>query len=212
MAIVLSALGCAAVDGGLVWDGTERVLGLAGDVGEVEVPFGFRVEGADVSIWKLETDCSCAKAIVTRERFAVGEEGEVRVKVKFPPAPGRHRKQVIVWTDDMSAVRQVLTVVGLIEGRARLSPGLVAWARGEPATGKWVVAGLEATRATAGATVRVEPDLFEVRPREAGGGPSLRWEVVPRDPSRPCRSVISVDLPRDGDVPPWTLIAVAEVR
>ncbi|MCC6354855.1 MAG: DUF1573 domain-containing protein [Verrucomicrobiae bacterium] len=211
-ALAFWAASCACVQAKVIWDATERVLGMGRGVGEVEVAFGFLVEGSDAVIWKVETDCACAKASVERESFAVGERGEVRVKVRFPGSAGRHRKQVIVWTNDIPNVRQVLTVVGLIEGPRMLRPAILTWGLGEAPAGKWLQAVVSEGRGVGGAAAHVGSDLFEVRGGMDPSDGAPRWEVVPRDTSRAGRSVISVDLPREGPGPPWTLVAVAEVK
>lgn len=205
------ALTCGSASGGIVWDDKEHVLGMARGVGEVELSFGFRVEREGSVIWKLESDCPCAKVSVAKERVRVGERGEVLVKTKFPSTAGRHRQEVIVWTGDVPDVREVLKIVGLVEGPGLLRPAILTWRIGEPPTGKSLEVKLPAG-GQIGDGARSRPELFDVKGSKDGVTGASRLEIVPRDTSRPGRSIISLDLKPSANGPRWTLMAVAQVQ
>lgn len=118
--------------GALTWDtlAADRVAAL-GALSE-DFTFHFRNSGdAPVAITSIQTSCGCTTAAPTKQVYAPGEGGEIRVTYRFGGQVGAQEKTVSVTTSDSPDAPTVLVLRVTIPELYTVTPRLVWWSIGD---------------------------------------------------------------------------------
>lgn len=135
----ISLLSGAKLHGQLKWDQPVQEFHRVPEDKEIWAHYTFRnTSAAPVTIKTLRSSCGCTTAHLDKKTYAPNETGEVLVHFIIGDRKGYYRKTVTVTTDDKTAEPEVLNLIITIHDPVTLTPALVYWRTGEPATAKSV--------------------------------------------------------------------------
>jgi hypothetical protein len=192
--LCLLAASAPTAPAALQWKTTD--IGVRTEVGQEEAVavFPFRNTGdKPVRIISLDPSCSCISAEPSKERYAPGETGEVRVVAALTGFVGHLRRSVAVETDDATSRYCELTLTLDIPEPVVISPRFLLWQVGDRPEGK----SLEIVLAEPGKTklggVECQPPLFSARLTPEHDG-RCRLLVKPADTQWPAEATVRLNV------------------
>jgi hypothetical protein len=124
----LVGVGCAAV---VSWSGTAAELRVTPGPEKTVAEFVFRNSGSQpLHFTSLRPSCDGLSAAVSKESFAPGEMGPVRVEFTVGGRSGRQVKSVTVTTDDPADQPVTLLLVVDIPEPVAIRPAALFWTQG----------------------------------------------------------------------------------
>jgi len=119
----------------LKWDQPIQDFHRVPEDKEIYAHYAFHNTGATPVTFKgLRSSCGCTTAHLDKKTYAPNESGEVMIHFIFGDRKGYYRKTVTVTTDDKTAEPVVLNLLITIHDPVTVSPTLVYWKIGQPAT------------------------------------------------------------------------------
>ena len=188
--LLLLAASAQAAPGALQWTTTDIALRTSVGQDEAVAVYPFRnTGGKPVRIIALDPSCSCMTAEPSKEVFAPGETGEIRVVAALTGFVGHLRRAVAVETDDAAARFAELTLTLDIPEPVVISPRFLLWQVGDrPEEKSLEILLAEPGKSTLG-EVECRPPLFsaQLTPERAG---RCRLLVKPTDTRHPAEATI----------------------
>lgn len=192
--LCLLAVGAPTALADLQWKTTD--LEIKTEVGQEDAVavYPFRNAGdKPVRILSLDPSCNCVSAEPSKELYAPGEAGEIRVTASLAGFVGRLRRSIVVETDDVAGKFAELTLTLDIPEPVTISPRFLLWQVGDKPEEK----SLEIVLAEPGKTklgeVECRHPVFSARltPEQAG---RCRLLVKPADTQRPAEATIRLNV------------------
>lgn len=192
--LCLLAVGAPAAVAALQWKTTDIEFKTAVGQEAAVAVFPFRNAGdKPVRILSLDPSCSCMAAEPTKELYAPGEAGEIRVTTALTGYVGHLRRAIAVETDDPTGRFFELTLTLDIPEPVVISPRFLLWkVRDKPEEKSLEIALAEPGKTKLG-EVECRPPLFSVRLTPEQGG-RCRMLVKPADTQRPAEATIRLNV------------------
>jgi hypothetical protein len=180
--------------GALQWTTTDLALKTEAGQEEAVAVFPFRNTGdKPVRIIALDPSCSCMSAEPSKELYAPGETGEIRVTTALTGFVGHLRRSVAVETDDATGRFYELALTLDIPEPVAISPRFLFWRVGDKPAEKSLELVLAEPGKTQLGTAVCTPPLFSARLTPVQGG-QCRLLVKPTDTQRPAEATIRLDV------------------
>jgi hypothetical protein len=169
--------------------------------------YAFKNTGTSaVTIDNIRTSCGCTSADLEKRTYGPGESGEVTVKFTFGSRVGPQRKTIRVFTSDNEKEPTVLDLRVYIEEAVTVTPSLVFWRVGEPATAKAVQITTQPSPAVKIKGVRTSDPSITAKLEPINPGESYKVTITPTATNAKQSVEISVDTDYPPDAPRTYLI------
>ncbi len=204
----LLGVDCAAA---VAWSGTAAELRVAPGQDKTFAEFAFRNDGAgNVRFLSLRPSCDCLTARASKEVFAPGESGTVRVEFTVGGRQGRQEKFVTVTTDDPAEKPVSLLVVVEIPEAVALQPRQLYWEKSAVAAEKAVAVVLTEAGKDSRVEAQCADERFTVAVEPATGVGAYRLRVRPITTAELAQATVRVTVWIDGH--PQVSVVVVGVR
>lgn len=123
--------------GVVVWDKKVIELDASAEAKTLAVVYNFKIDGeSSVTFAPIKTSCGCAAAELTKQTWAPGESGELKVTFTIGDRLGRQEKTIEVATVETSDKPTVLTLRVDIPEKVICSSRMLLWKVGDDASEK----------------------------------------------------------------------------
>jgi|GEM_PF-5735150 len=194
VAVVYFCLGSLAAYAGLTWEQETLTLEAKADDLTLLGAYHFQNTGTrTIHITKVVSSCSsCVEAVASKEVIVPGEKGVIRVIVHLTKENHPTEKQILVQTDDRSALKALRLKIHFRES-VLVTPRTLTWKVREPREAKSVEAQLVSDDVLSNIRASSSNEAIKVRclPLKAKG--KYRIEVTPCSGSTPLNGWICIE-------------------
>jgi hypothetical protein len=182
----------------LVWEQASLTMeSLAGQANTQGI-FKFTNRGAEpVKILNVRATCGCTAAKPDREVIGPGDSSQLTAEISTANRIGLVSVSIFVETDDIVQPTYSLTLNVIITEAVQMTPRLLFWKIGEPATAKRVV--LKAAKGVTIVSADVEGGAFSAKLAKGSGDEHVLW-VTPRATTGSTSTMLVITA-RQGDRP-----------
>ena len=194
--IALLGVDCAAA---VSWAGTAAELRVAPGQEKAVAEFAFRNLGQQpLRFTSLRPSCDCLTAAASKEVFAPGERGTVRVEFTVGGRSGRQEKYVMVTTDDPAEKPVSLLVVIEISEPVAMQPRQLLWEKGAAAAEQTVAIRLADPGKAARVEAQCADERFTVAVEPAKGAGAYRLRARPVTTAELAQATVRITVWIDG--------------
>jgi hypothetical protein len=180
---------------------TEQHLKAKAGDGKLKTSYPFKNAGSHpVRIITLATSCECTTAELSKEIYAPGEEGELRVGFEVGPQVGPQERTITVTTDEGANATTTLSIAVAIAEIVSVQPKLLFWKVGESADEKKVAVVVADAQSAKLGDVHVRGTDFSVRTTQSEATGRTELWIKPKDTTHAAQTVIRADVLVDGRV------------
>lgn len=192
-AATLTALVGVVCEAAVSWSGMAAELRVAPGQDKTVAEFAFRNSGSQpLHFTSLRPSCNCLSAAVSKESFAPGETGPVRVEFTVGGRQGRQQKSVTVTTDDPADQPVTLLLVVDIPEPVAIRPAALFWTQGAvPEEKSFTIKVDDPAHATVTEATCVDPRFITFLEPTAQVG-TYRLRVLVTDSSTPAQATIRI--------------------
>ncbi len=195
------------------WSGTVAELTVAAGQEKTTVEFAFRNDGArPLRFVTLRPSCDCLTARASKEVFAPGESGVVKVEFTVGGRIGRQEKFVTVTTDDPAEKPVSLLIVVEIPEPVAVQPRQLFWEKAAAAAEKTVAIALAQPGKDSRVEAQCADERFAVTVEPAAGAGAYRLRVRPVTTAELAQATVRVTVWMAGEGHPQVLVIVVGVR
>jgi hypothetical protein len=192
-AATLTALVGVVCEAAVSWSGMAAELRVAPGQEKTVAEFAFRNSGSQpLHFTSLRPSCDCLSAAVSKESFAPGETGTVRVEFTVGGRLGRQQKSVTVTTDAPADQPVTLLLVVDIPEPVAIRPTALFWSKDAvPEEKSFTIKVDDPAHATVTEATCVDPRFIPLLEPTAQRG-TYRLRVLVTDSSTPAQATIRI--------------------
>jgi len=210
--IAVLLAGSAAEAAALHWPVTAQEIKADPKRPTVEAVFAFKNTSDRPAVIKsVMTSCDCTQPVLAKERYAPGEEGELRLVFTLGARTGRQEKSITVTLlDEITPPTVLHLTVDIPESPVRLSAELVRWPLGSAIEEKSVEVILTDPEHTILEGVQCAEPSFSVRLEPAADPGRRNLVLSPVTTGKPLQGMVRLQARVDGQ--PRVYLVQAQVQ